>query len=266
MTSRPGALVLDLLGDIRRSGGRTLRLKSLVELGEELGIPGPTMRVTLARLRERGWFDVRHEGRESIYTISSTAVENIHEAAQRMHQASVAPWSGNWSMVIYTVPESDRQTRDELRKQLMWLGFGPLAPATWIRPQGQLDDIAAATSHLKSAKLTLLTTRSTGLEADRNLVERCWDMDSLRQEYEAFVAWVTAKTPTYKEACEDPRQSLRHRIELVHAYREFGKRDPHLPAELQPTGWSGEKARELFEKAHSALSSKSGDLYAEMFI
>ncbi|MCS5734547.1 PaaX family transcriptional regulator [Herbiconiux daphne] len=261
---RSGALVIDLLGDFNRIGGRELRLKALVELGEQLGIAGPTMRVTLARLRERGWFDVEREGRESIYRLSPLALVAIHEGGQRLHRPAPERWAGEWSMVIYTVPESDRQTRDELRRQLAWLGFGPLAPATWIRPRPQLDDIANAVAALSAARLTLLTTRTSGLAEDRAIAARCWDLDALGADYSDFIRDVRAKLPSYREAALDGREALVARIQLVHAYRSFTRRDPQFPVDLQPAGWQGDEARRLFEDAHSLLSEGSADYYARV--
>jgi phenylacetic acid degradation operon negative regulatory protein len=261
---RPGALVPDLLGDFSRAGGRELRLKALVELGEDLGISGPTMRVTLARFRERGWFDVRHEGRESIYRLSSLGLLAIHEGGERIHRPAPDHWDGSWSMVIYTVPESDRQTRDELRKVLVWHGFGPLAPATWISPRHHLDELSAATAGLASARLTLLTTRTSGLATDRALAARCWDLDSLGMDYEKFVRQLHAGMPRYRQAALDERRALVERIQLVHAYRRFTLMDPQLPADLQPAGWQGDEARRLFEQAHAILSTRAADYYTQV--
>lgn len=258
---RPGALVVDLLGDFSRAGGRELRLKALVELGEDLGIPGPSMRVTIARLRERGWFEVRRDGRESIYRLSPASLVSIHEGGERIHRPTPIEWDGNWSMVIYTVPEADRQTRDELRRQLVWHGFGPLAPATWIRPRPLFDHLETATAHLHAARLTMMTTRTSGLAADRELAERCWDLDSLGTDYEAFIREVRADMPAYRQAASNAGDALVARVMLVHAYRRFTRRDPQLPIDLQPSGWHGEEAHRLFEQAHALLSEDSAGRY-----
>ncbi|MGH3250103.1 MAG: hypothetical protein ACRDOI_28420, partial [Trebonia sp.] len=185
--ARPAALVADLLGDFNRIGGREMRLKALVALGGELGISAPTMRVTLARLREQGWFEVRREGREAVYRLTPSFRRDLAEGGRRVFRPAPGPWPGEWSMVIYTVPVSDRQTRDELKKQLVWLGFGPLAPATWICPQPRLDDIANAAARLPAARLTLLVTRTSGLAADRALAARCWDLDALGADYAGYI-------------------------------------------------------------------------------
>jgi phenylacetic acid degradation operon negative regulatory protein len=262
--ARPGALVADLLGDFNRVGGSEMRLKSLVTLGEELGVSGPTMRVTLARLRERGWFEVRREGRESVYRLTPRCVRALRDGGQRIFHSRPGPWAREWSMVIYTVAESDRQTRDELRKQLAWLGFGPLAPATWICPHPRLDDIANAAATLSAARLTLLMTRTSGPAADRALADRCWELDSLGADYEAFNQAVRARMPDYKHTALDGKTALVERIRLVNDYRRFAHRDPELPEELQPAGWPGDEARRLFEQAHSLLAAPSAEYYARL--
>ena len=261
----PRALVVDLLGDLNRTGRREMRLKALVAAGEEVGVSAPTMRVTLARLRERGWFDVRREGRESVYLLTPTGVSALDQGGQRIFYAPEGPWSREWSMVIYTVPESDRQTRDELRKRLIWHGFGPLAPATWICPHSRLDESANAAATLPSARLTLFTTRTSGLAADRALAARCWDLDSLGADYQVFVKAVRARMPEYQQAAADGRTALVERVRLVTDYRRFARHDPQLPEELQPAGWPGDEARRLFRQAHALLAAPSAAHYAELF-
>lgn len=259
----PRALVMELLGDLNRIGRREVRVKALVAAGEGIGVSAPTMRVTLARLRERGWFDVRREGRESVYLLTSAGVSALGEGG-RIFRAPAGPWSREWSMVIYTVSESDRQTRDELRKRLVWLGFGPLAPATWICPHPRLDESANAAATLPSARLTLLTTRTSGLAADRALAAKCWDLDSLGTDYEAFVKAVRARIPEYRHASADGRAALVARVRLVNDYRRLASHDPQLPEELQRPGWPGDEAHRLFRQAHALLAAPAAAHYAEL--
>ncbi|MCI3273467.1 PaaX family transcriptional regulator [Streptomyces cylindrosporus] len=259
---KPTSLTMDLLGDFDRTGGREIRLKALVALGEELDISGPVMRVTLARLRERGWFDVRREGRESIYRFTPTALQALDEGRRKIFREPLAPWDGEWSMVIYTVPESDRQTRDELRKKLSWLGFGPLAPATWVCPHPRLDEIANAAATLPNARLALLTTRTTGLPADRAMAAQCWELEEIAADYATFVRWLRTRLDEYRSPALDAGTALAERVRLVNTYRHAVQRDPQLPAELQPPGWTGDEAHRLFVRAHDALAAAATP-YAE---
>jgi phenylacetic acid degradation operon negative regulatory protein len=260
---KPTSLAMDLLGDFDRTGGREIRLKALVALGEELDISGPVMRVTLARLRERGWFDVRREGRESIYRFTPTALQALDEGRRKIFRDPTAPWNGEWSMVIYTVPENDRQTRDDLRKKLAWLGFGSLAAATWVCPHPRLDAVANTAALLPTARLTLLTTRTTGLPADRAMAAQCWELDEIAADYAEFVRRLRTGHGDFRARTLDAGAALAERVRLVNAYRHVVQRDPQLPTELQPPGWTGDEAHRLFMQAHEALAATSTDLYAK---
>ncbi|WP_460831237.1 PaaX family transcriptional regulator [Nocardioides hungaricus] len=259
---RPSAVVVDLLGDLNRAGIRELRLKTLVALGEQLAIPGPTMRVTLARLRKRGWFEVSREGRESIYRLAPACLRVLNDGARRIFRPPSEPWTGNWSMIIYTVPEPDRQTREELRKQLTWNGFGPLAPATWICPHPRLPQVADATAHLAAARLTMLTTKTAGLAEDRALVVRCWDVSHLEAAYQDFIRALRRRMGDYRSGALDGGTALAERIALVHRFRLLAREDPQFPAELQPPGWPGDEARRLFDEAHALLADGAAAHYA----
>jgi phenylacetic acid degradation operon negative regulatory protein len=248
------ALIFDLLGDYVRFSGGEIRLKALVALGEQLGISSPTMRVTVARMRQENWLEVRREGRESIYSLTVKCLRLLDEGRQRIFRDEPPPWSGEWSMVIYTVPESDRPTREQLRRDLAWLGFGSLAPATWVSPHPLLDRVAEIGAALPNARLELVKMRASDIAADRSIAARCWDLAALNTEYAAFIREVRLQLPNYRSGRLDGAESLVARIELLHSYRHFPYRDPGLPADLQPAGWLGEQARVLFNEAHELLA------------
>lgn len=258
------ALIFDLLGDHVRAGGGEIRLKTLVALGEVLGVSSATMRVMVARMREEGWLTVRREGRESLYSLTHKTLRLLDEGRQRIFRSEPPPWSGEWSTVIYTVPESDRPTREQLRRDLAWLGFGPLAPATWVSPHAILDRVADIGASLPNARLELVTMRASDIAADRAIAARCWDLEALNVEYAAFIREVRLELPKYRFGELDGAEGLAARVNLVHKYRHFPYRDPGLPAELQPAGWLGEQARVLFNEAHELLVPASQKYYGSV--
>ncbi|MFJ8025518.1 PaaX family transcriptional regulator C-terminal domain-containing protein [Streptomyces sp. NPDC096311] len=258
---KPRALIIDLLGDYVRHRGSEIRLKALVALGGEFGIAGPAMRVMVGRMREEGWLTVRREGRESIYGLTVKCLRTLDEGRRRIFRQGPPSWTGSWSMVIYTVPEGDRPTREQLRKDLSWLGFGPLAPATWVSPHPRLDDVANIGAALPNARLDLLSMAAPDLATDRSIAARCWDLETLNRDYEAFIRDLRQTIPEYRLGHIDPTTAFISRIRLVHAYRQFPYRDPDLPRELQPAGWLGDNARALFNEAHELLEEKAWTHY-----
>ncbi len=166
--------------------------------------------------------------------------------------------------MIYTVPETDRPTREQLRRDLSWMGFGSLAPATWVSPLPLLDRVAELGAALPNAKLDLLTMQSGGLDADRSIVARSWDLESLNKQYSKFIHDVHLDIMDAAWDRNDPAAAFVRRIGLVHAYRRFPYRDPGLPIELQPPGWLGDAARELFIETHEQLAVGAAEYYATL--
>ncbi|HLU59565.1 MAG TPA: PaaX family transcriptional regulator C-terminal domain-containing protein [Pseudonocardia sp.] len=246
------SLVFDLFGDYLRYRGGEVRLRALVALMACFDVPEPTVRVVAARLRKEGWLDSRRDGRETVYVLTDTAWRLLDEGRSRIFDRVTGPWDGVWHTVIYQVPETERALREGLRKQLAWLGFGPLAPSVWISPH---DRTAAVRSHVDghaSVRLDILRSRSEGPAADRDMAGRAWDLAGLDRDYAALLGTYRPRLEAYRRGLPG-REALVERMRLVHDYRRFPFRDPDLPPELLPEGWSGRAAHEVFLEAHGLL-------------
>lgn len=251
---RPRAVVFDLFGDSLRYLGGAARLQALTELLAVFDVGESTARVVLARMRREGWFETSRDGRQTVYRLTERSWRLLDEGRARIFDRGAGQWDGEWRMVLYAVPESERAERERMRRTLSWLGFGPLAAAVWISPHPRLDEVAEAVPDVGSGRVELLTCRSRGPEEDRRMAARCWDLDGLARDYADLVAeWSALPSAAQLAALPGP-EALRRRIELVAAYRHFPFRDPDLPAELLPEGWPGHRAHALFTAAHEALA------------
>jgi phenylacetic acid degradation operon negative regulatory protein len=251
---RPRSIVFDLFGDYLRYRGGSARLLTLVSLLEAFGVPESTARVALARLRREGWFDTEALGRETIYTLSAKSWAMLDEGRARIFDRDTTPWDGQWRMVIYEVPEAQRGVREEVRQELAWLGFGPLATSTWISPRDKLDAVAGRLRGIPGLRLDLLTCRAVSTEQDQAMTARCWDLAQLNRDYSQFVKTYRPKLASIRSGELSPPTSLVLRTELIHDYRKFPFRDPDLPAELLPKAWHGTEAHELFRTEHDLLA------------
>ena len=255
---KPRTVVFDLFGDHLRyldggAGPGSVRLQALVELLEVFGVGENTTRVVLARVRREGWFSSTREGRQTSYALTDRAWALLDDGRTRIFDRRTGPWDGAWRMAIYAVPEADRAERETLRRTLAWHGFGPLAASTWVSPHDRLDELAAALSGLGSTRLDLLTCRSTGPAADREMAARCWDLPGLGADYTRLVAELDAVPEP-----SDDADALRRQVGLLARYRTFPFRDPDLPPELLPESWPGARAHELFTATHDRLHARAG--------
>jgi phenylacetic acid degradation operon negative regulatory protein len=258
---KPRSVVFDLFGDHLRYRGGEARTQVLVDLLEVFDIGEPTARIVLARMRKEGWFDTRREGRQVVYRLTDKAWRLLDEGRARIFERAREPWDGQWRMVIYAVSEQDRAERERLRRALSWLGFGPLATATWVSPHERLDEVQESLAG-SSARLDLLTCRSRGRATDLDMVQRCWDLPALGRDYRDLVARLDALPSVDDLAALSGPEALRLRIGLVSDYRHFPFRDPDLPSELLPEAWPGHRAHELFVAAHERLA-KPADAFLD---
>ncbi|WP_409329255.1 PaaX family transcriptional regulator [Trujillonella humicola] len=250
---RPRSVVFDLFGDHLRYTGGAVRMQALGELLGAFGIGESTARVVLSRMRREGWFATRREGRQTVYELTGQSWRLLDEGRDRIFERGSEPWDGEWRMVLYTVPETERAEREHVRRSLSWLGFGPLAPSVWLSPHPRLAAAEEALAGTSAARVELLTARSEGREADRRMAARCWDLDALGRDYAELVAELEQLPPAADLAALPGPEALRRRIGLIAAYRRFPFRDPDLPAELLPESWPGARAHALFLAAHQAL-------------
>jgi phenylacetic acid degradation operon negative regulatory protein len=260
------SLVFDLFGDHLRYRGGEIRLRALVMLLGCFDIPEPTVRVIAARLRKEGWLDARREGRQTIYRLTDAAWRLLDEGRERIFRRAGGPWDGQWTMVLYQVPETERGARDQVRKRLAWLGFGALAPSVWISPHERAAAVRAEFEQHPAARVDVFRIRSEGLESDRDMAGRAWDLPGLDRDYANLLAGYRPRLAGYRRGSLTGRQALLERMALINDYRHFPFRDPDLPPELLPEGWSGRDAHEVFLAAHGLLREPAEEFVDQVLI
>jgi phenylacetic acid degradation operon negative regulatory protein len=246
-------LVFDLFGDYLRYRGGEVRLRGLVALMGCFGVPEATVRVVVTRLRREGWLVSHRAGRETVYALTDAAWHLLDEGRARIFGRSFGPWDGQWHMVVYAVPETERALREVLRKRLAWLGFGPLSSAVWLSPHDRLNAVCEAFATQPAVRLDTFRSRSSGAAADRDIAARAWDLAGLDRDYRALLARYRPRLAGYRGGELTGAAALVERVQLIHDYRQFPFRDPDLPPELLPAGWPRRRVNELVAEAHGLL-------------
>jgi phenylacetic acid degradation operon negative regulatory protein len=251
------SLVFDLFGDYLRYRGGEVRLRALVALLDCFGIPEATGRVAAARLRKEGWLAASRTGRETVYSLTPGAWQMLDEGRARIFHHANGPWDGQWHMVIYQVPETERALREQLRRRLAWLGFGPLSPSVWLSPHDRIQQVKDDFAASPAAQLDTFRSRSAGNGADRDIAARAWDLAALMRDYRSLLDRYAPRLPEYQAGGLDDREALVERMRLIYDYRHFPFRDPGLPSELLPDDWPGRQAHDFFLQAHGLLRVKA---------
>ena len=252
-------MLFTLYGDYAYPRGVDLWLGGLVSFGERLRISEVAVRSAVARLARDGWIIARRDGNRSFYGLSAQGRSLIEEGTQRIYEPRGRAWDGRWCVLTYAIPEAQRAHRDRLRRELAWLGFGALGGGAYVSPR----DVAThaqtlVANHGVSEFARIFTARFDGPVTADAMVRHCWDLPAIARQYDAFIKHYA---PLYRRDAALRRKralgdasAFVHRFALTHDFRRFPFIDPDLPEQLLPRGWSGTRARELFESYHTLLT------------
>jgi phenylacetic acid degradation operon negative regulatory protein len=255
------SLVFDLFGGYVRYDGGGIALQDLAAVAEPFGVSADALRVVMSRLRREGWFDVSRSGGRARYGATDRTWTLLDEGYQRIFAGADEPWAGEWHVVIYEVSESERAAREQLRRELTWLGFGPLAASTWLSPHDRLDAVLEWAADQASVRIVTLIARSRGIAHDREYAARCWDLEAIQLDYLRFIQRYGAPEESAAWRAATGADALVRRVRLAHDYRLFLFRDPGLPAHLLPPDWPAQRARTLFTDAYAHLEAEAVSAY-----
>lgn len=149
--------------------------------------------------------------------------------------------------------------RQALRQELLWEGFGAVAPGVFAHPQPDTANLhEILRTHTAAGDVALL--RAQGLEpgSSQPLQALLHDAFQLGQVARAWLQFSQRFEPVLEEAASlAPAEAFIARTLLVHEYRRVVLRDPNLPAALLPPGWPGLAARTLCRALYRALRPAS---------
>jgi phenylacetic acid degradation operon negative regulatory protein len=258
--TRPTSFIFTLYGDMvhRLAGDGSLWIGDLVRLMGPFGVSEAAVRQSVSRMSRQGWLAARREGNRAYYAVTERGRRRIEELSPRIY-GPVIEWDGRWRMLTYSVSEAQREQRDRLRKDLAVLGWAPLSSSTWISPADGLKaarDAAEAIGALEA--VDLFSASYGGPLSDRELLEKCWDLESIARSYRDFIARYEPHAARERSSgILSDEDAFVERLWLVHDYRKFVYIDPGLPSELLPPHWPGTTAAALFREYYAAVDAKS---------
>jgi phenylacetic acid degradation operon negative regulatory protein len=264
---RTNSLIVTLFGDAIALRGGAIWLGNLIELMAPLGINARAVRTGVFRLTQEDWLNATPVGRRSIYSLTASGRRRVHHAHRRIHEAPQEEWNGEWQIVF--VPEGALQPglRDELRHDLLWQGYGAIAPGVFACPAtsaGALRELLQQTGCANA----VVTFRASALDGTvsrplQALVHECWHLDRLATDYRRFyerfaptLEWLAAGRSN------EPQQCFALRILLIHEFRRILLRDPQLPDSLLAGDWPGHAARALCREIYR-LALPLSDIHLE---
>ena len=252
--ANPQHLIITLLGDYWFGRKEHLPSAALVALANEFEITSTSARAALSRLARRGLLDSSRDGRRTFYGLTPRAERVLNEGFARIVGFGLddRPWDGSWSVVIFSVPEDQRDVRHVLRTRLRWLGFAPLYDGAWVSPRADGNETRALLEELGVASATVFVGRVEHAINGGDPLS-AWDLGELRASYEAFVDEFGPLLGRVDEGDVGAAEAMVARTRVMDVWRQFPNLDPELPEDVLPAGWPRRAAQAIFARVYDAL-------------
>ncbi|WP_350302802.1 phenylacetic acid degradation operon negative regulatory protein PaaX [Peribacillus frigoritolerans] len=270
MGTNTQSMIFTIYGDYIRNYGSKIWIGSLIRLLKEFGHNEQGVRVAVSRMVKQGWIQSEKQGNKSYYFLTDRGVQRMDEAANRIYKMKPNEWDGKWRILMYTIPEDKRQLRDDLRKELLWSGFGSFSSGCWISPNDLEKQINRLIEKYDIDEyVDFFISEYKGPKENQSLVEKSWHLEEIESKYEEFIEKYSKQFIVHQSIISRGEMSdadcFVERTNLVHEYRKFLFIDPGLPKELLPSKWNGNHAALLFSQYYQVLAEPASRFFESVF-
>ncbi|MER6157676.1 PaaX family transcriptional regulator C-terminal domain-containing protein [Streptomyces sp. NPDC001868] len=260
---RPQSLMLAFFGNhVLEEGDRDLCVYSgsIIDVLGRVGVGEQAVRSTLTRMVNRGLLRRQREGRRMYFGLTPQATRVLGDGRTRIWKQGAVndDWDGTWTLLGFSLPDSWKRRRHDLRSRLTWSGFGALYSGLWIAP-GNVDIAGVVaelglTDHVKIFHARADTTTDIEL-----MVRDTWDLESIAARYVTFDKRWTAHPGA--GSGDDP---IGTRLRLVSEWLWTIRTDPRLPARHLPPDWPARAAEDTFRRVAARTGTPARRMAAEL--
>jgi len=233
--------------------------RDLVLPADELfGLSSRLVRTSAFRLTADDWFVATRIGRRSFYALSDIGLQRVQHADRRIYEFSLPEWDGRWTVVLLD-PTMRASIRQDLRREMLWEGFGQVSPSLFMHPHadhGSLKEILkAAQAEDRVSVLSASSVETFSRKPLQSIMLESFKLTEMALAWKQFIARfepMAADLGKFSQA-----EAFFVRTLLIHEYRRVLLRDPNLPEALLPLEWPGVRARQLCKALYRALLASS---------
>lgn len=255
-------LIVTIYGLYGRGNGGAMPVSVLISMLDDLGVESSGVRSSVSRLKRRGVLESVRQGGAAAYRLTPTLEDVFQEGDRRIFSPRRATAADRWLLIAFSVPESQRHLRYQLRSMLTRMGFGSVTPGLWIAPGNTYEDIRL---RLERAGLTeyaeFFAAEHLTAGQIKDKVSQWWDLPALEALYADFIErfapvlarWEASTAPV--PGSEADRAAFADYVQLLTQWRRLPYLDPGLPEEFLPEGWHGLTAERIFAELHRLLNA-----------
>lgn len=255
------SLVLSIIGLYLRRVGGWISTADLVALAAEAGVSGPLARTAIARLKKRGILAPQTVERAAGYRLPPAAEDILSHGDRRIFSARHMAADSMWCVISFSIPESKRAVRGQLRRQLTWIGAGLLSSGLWIVPDFLREEVEQILVSLDARQYAVLlrTEQPLVVGSIKDAVATWWDLERLADLHETFA---TTCRQILAEPPGDDAAAFRGYVMGIDSWRAIPYLDPGLAYELLPEDWPGRETELLFSELSRRLADSAWSFVA----
>ncbi|MFF2083798.1 hypothetical protein ACFVVM_08465 [Nocardia sp. NPDC058176] len=239
------------------------RLDLVYDTANAAGVADQPLRLALRRMVTTGEIVLTGRGRSGTARLTDIGRRRLERDRVGLRLAVAqdqgqAPWDRQWRMLAVSAPESDRATRDALRRRLTELGAVSVSTGLYLSPH-DLGELLADLDPVHLVRATTGELNVRGVVDAHILTEQLWPAGPIIAGYtivEQVLADVEEAT-----ASDHEMAVLVQQLRLAEALERAMRTDPLIPAELRDGPWPPSRTRRRWRRTWAALTERlPGDL------
>jgi phenylacetic acid degradation operon negative regulatory protein len=248
-------LIVTICALYARGDRSSIAVADLIRLLEPLHVEESAARSALSRLKKRGVLISTRQNGGAAYRLDPHLEDVFREGDERIFAPRRATPGERWLLVAFSVPETRRPLRHQIRRVLAGRGFGTVASGLWIAPEFVYDHLRRELEREGLAQFVEFFAAQPIGEAVAARVADWWDLGALAELYAGFRdAFEPVLSRWEPGAGGDDDQAFADYVLLLTAWRRMPYLDPGLPADYLPADWEGLAAERLFARLHELLA------------
>lgn len=236
-----------------------IAVADLLALLEDVGLDGPGVRAAVARLKKKKLLEPENRNNIAGYRATQELQTVLAEGESTIFATDPpASLDDGWLLAIFSVPESERERRRQLRNNLTSLGFGPIASGVFMAPRHVEANARRLLSRNDlSSYVHLFQSQHVGFGVLEDLTKSAWNDADLGESYRGFTEANHGVVETVKLSRTPDRDAFVACMHALEDWRPLPYLDPGLPDEVQSFAPERSIAQALFAEIGAELKDIS---------